>query len=91
MKKYILGTAIRFETVLSEAPEDVTITVVSESMVKKVDIASMIEENTRTFYYILQTDKSWEPGIWTAVIEATAGSGGYVSVAKVQFELEARY
>ena len=91
MKKYILGTAIRFETVLSEAPEDITIMAISESMVKKLDVTPMVEENTRTFYYILQTDKAWEPGIWTAVIEATSGSGGYVSVAKVQFELEARY
>jgi|WetSurSiteA1Bulk_404760.scaffolds.fasta_scaffold06841_5 hypothetical protein len=91
MKTYILGTAIRFETVLSEAPESVAITIVSESLVKKVELATMLEENTRTFYYIYQTDMTDEPGVYTAVIEATSGSGGYVSVDTIQFEMQARY
>ena len=84
LKTYILGTAVKITTHLSEAePDTATITIFNPSDAKMVTAAAMTKDADNVYSYVYQSSSSDNDGEYT--LQVTVVQGSYTSVSEEKF------
>ena len=86
MKSYVLGTSVKFTSIVSVIPESIVITVKDSDRNTIIDKAAMSQQSDNLYQYIFQSNTTMTAGDFVAVIEAV--SLGNTSVVQIEFTME---